>query len=283
VLFRSEEDRAMCRLRCLAAFAVLAAAFALSQNGAAQPPSKDSATIRVMLPAEARLTVDGHQTTSTGTERLLFSPALPPGKKFSYTLRAGWEEDGRPIVRMAVVTVEAGKEVAVDMRHAAKDAASSQVVYVPTPQEVVDKMLDMAKVTKDDVVFDLGCGDSRIVATAAKKFGAKGVGVDIDPARIEDSKATLKKMEVPEGLVEVRQGDALKVKDLSRATVVTLYMLPEFMAQLKPILERDLKPGTRVVAHDYAVPDWEPKEKHRMTTMRIYPHNLFLYVVGEKK
>src|SRR6267142_1178173 len=86
------------------------------------------------------------------------------------------------------------------------DKVTCQIIYVPTPQPVVDKMLDMAKVTDKDLVFDLGCGDGRVVATAAKKYGAKGVGVDIDPDRIKDSHETLKKMGV-EKLVEIRQGD----------------------------------------------------------------------------
>src|SRR5205823_15075823 len=116
-------------------------------------------------------------------------------------------------------------------------------IYVPTPQNAVDKMLDMAKVTKNDVVFDLGCGDARIVATAAKKYGAKGVGVDLNPVRIKDSHATLKKFGVKEGkegMVEIRQGNALEgpaVKDMERATVICLYMLPEFMAKLEPIVK----------------------------------------------
>src|SRR5204862_5610591 len=131
------------------------------------------------------------------------------------------------IVRMGQATVEAGKETRIDLNEGSKDASSSQIVYIPTPASVVDKMLEMAKVTKDDVVFDLGCGDGRIVATAAKRFGAKGVGIDIDPARIKDCKETMAKFQVPEGLVEIRQGDALKVKDLEKATVTMLYTLPD--------------------------------------------------------
>src|SRR5262249_54878841 len=125
------------------------------------------------------------------------------------------------------------------------------VVYVPTPQNVVDKMLEMAKITKDDVVFDLGCGDGRIVNTAAKKVGAKGVGIDIDPERIADSNEGAKKLGV-EKLVEFRQGDIFKnIEDLNRASVVTLYLLPELNLKLKPILQKTLKPGSRVVTHNY--------------------------------
>src|SRR5204862_1739320 len=114
------------------------------------------------------------------------------------------------------------------------DKFTCRIIYVPTPQTVVDKMLDMVKVTKDDIVYDLGCGDGSIVCTAAKKFGAKGVGVDIDPARIKDCAETMKKFEVTKEQVEIRQGDALKVKDLEKATVIMCYMLPEFMEKLEP-------------------------------------------------
>ncbi len=134
------------------------------------------------------------------------------------------------------------------------DKVTCRIIYVPTEQTVVEKMLDMAKVTKKDVVFDLGCGDGRVVCTAAKNFGAKGVGIDIDPERIKECMETMKKFGVTKELVDIRQGDALKVKDLDRATVIMLYMLPEFMEKLEPQLAK-LKPGTRIVAHDYPFPN----------------------------
>jgi ubiquinone/menaquinone biosynthesis C-methylase UbiE len=154
------------------------------------------------------------------------------------------------------------------------------IIYVPTEQEVVEKMLDMAKVKKSDLVYDLGCGDGRIVATAAKKYGAKGVGVDIDPERIKDSKKTLKKFEV-EGMVDIREGDALKVKDLNKATVIMLYMLPQFMEKLEPQAKK-LKPGTRIVAHDFAFPNWKPDV---MVEFRgpARNHNLYMWTVPETK
>jgi SAM-dependent methyltransferase len=136
------------------------------------------------------------------------------------------------------------------------------LIYVPTPQNAVEKMLDMAKVKKEDIVFDLGCGDGRIVATAAKKYGAKGVGVDLNPVRIKDSNKTVKKFGV-EKLVEIREGNALEgpaVKDMERATVICLYMLPEFMQKLEPIVKARLKPGARIVAHDYPFPNWKPEQ-----------------------
>jgi len=138
------------------------------------------------------------------------------------------------------------------------DKITCQIIYVPTPQPVVDKMLEMAKITDKDIVFDLGCGDGRVVATAAKKYGAKGVGVDIDPDRIKDSMETLKKMGV-EKMVDIRQGDALKVSDLERASVLMLYMLDEFMGKLETIAQQRLPKGARIVSHDFRFPNWEPE------------------------
>jgi precorrin-6B methylase 2 len=144
--------------------------------------------------------------------------------------------------------------VPVAVRGQDKTEDGCRLIYVPTEQSVVDKMLDMAKVNKNDIVFDLGCGDGRIVCAAAKNFGAKGVGIDYNPERIKDCMQTMKKFGVTKEQVDIRQGDALKVKDLNRATVIMLYMLPEFMEKLEPQLAK-LKPGTRIVAHDYPFPN----------------------------
>jgi SAM-dependent methyltransferase len=141
----------------------------------------------------------------------------------------------------------------------ASGAASHQeslAPYVPTPQDVVDRMLALAGVTAKDIVYDLGCGDGRIVITAAKKFGAHGIGVDIDPQRIAESLANAKKEGV-ENLVQFLQQDALTV-DVSKATVVTLYLLPDSNMKLRPILTKQLKPGSRIVSHAFDMDDWEP-------------------------
>lgn len=130
--------------------------------------------------------------------------------------------------------------------------------YVPTPMVVVEKMLEMAKVKKNDILYDLGCGDGRIVITAAKKYGIRGVGIDLEPERIKESVAHAKEAGV-ENLVEFRLQDAMK-SDISAATIVTLYLLPESNALLRPILEKQLKPGARVVSHNYHMPDWQAKE-----------------------
>lgn len=130
------------------------------------------------------------------------------------------------------------------------------VEFVPTPQEVVLEMLKTAKVTPNDLVYDLGCGDGRIVITAAKVFGARGVGVDIDPVRIKQSNENARKAGVADR-VKFIEGDLFAV-NLSEATVVTLYLTPELNLQVQPKLFRELKPGTRILSHDFDMGNWKP-------------------------
>jgi len=263
---------------------LLACQVALAQEPNSKPAKdaeKAPVTIRVLIHAKAKLQVDDLHTKATGSERVFTTPPLTLGKTYAYTLRWTYPDGARKITRMAVVQYQPGRDKTIDLRPGSKDVLSSQIIYVPTDQEIVDRMLAMAKVKKDDLVYDLGCGDGRIVVTAAKKYGAKGVGIDIDPDRIKDSRANVKKSKVGK-LVEIRQGDALQVADISRATVVMLYMLPEFQEKLAPILKRELKQGTRVVAHDYYLPGWEALETEEMPG-EYWNHSLYLYRVGEGK
>jgi precorrin-6B methylase 2 len=186
-------------------------------------------------------------------------------------------------MRYPIFTLAAALLTAAGLRaQSADDKVTCRIVYVPTEQVVVEKMLEMAKVKKGDIVYDLGCGDGRIVCTAARKYGAKGVGVDIDPERIKDSIKTMKKFGVTKDDVDIRQGDALKVTDLEKATVVCFYMLPEFMEKLEPQFQKRLKPGTRVVAHDYPFPNITPDEQIEFQGPdRV--HTLYLWIVKEPK
>ena len=130
--------------------------------------------------------------------------------------------------------------------------------FLPTPMCVVDRMLELAEVDEDDIVYDLGCGDGRIVIAAAKKYGARGVGLDIYPQWIKKSQSNARKAGV-ESLVEFRLEDATSA-DISEATVVALYLLPESNDLLRPMLEKQLKPGALVVTHNYHIPGWNDKE-----------------------
>lgn len=130
------------------------------------------------------------------------------------------------------------------------------VVYVPTPEEVVNEMLALAKVTKNDVIYDLGSGDGRIPITAAQKFGTRGIGIDINPERIKEANANAQKAGVTDRVKFLNQD--LFTTNISEATVVTLYLLPRLNVKLRPQLFKQLKPGTRVVSHDFDMGEWKP-------------------------
>jgi len=150
------------------------------------------------------------------------------------------------------------------------------VVYVPTPQEVVDKMLELAKVGKGDVLYDLGSGDGRIPVTAAKRFGIRAVGIDIDPQRIQEANENARKNGVT-GLVRFRQEDLFKT-DFSDATVVTLYLLPDLNVKLRPRLLAELKPGTRIVSHQFDMGKWKPER-----TVELSGRTIYLWTIPERQ
>lgn len=150
----------------------------------------------------------------------------------------------------------------------AQDLESKKIVpFVPTPQEVVDKMIELAGVKKGDVVYDLGSGDGRIVIAAAKK-GARAVGFDVDGDLVKESRENIRKAGL-EKLAEIKQQDILTV-DLSPATVVTMYLLPDVNLKLKPNLLKQLKPGSRVVSHAFDMGDWKPDKTERVNGRTIY-------------
>jgi len=151
---------------------------------------------------------------------------------------------------------------------AAAPSRRPDVIYVPTPEPVVEAMLQVANVTKSDVVYDLGCGDGRIPVTAARKYGARGVCFDIDPERIKEANANVARNNVG-ALVKVVQGDLFE-QDLSGATVVTLYLLPSLNVKLMPKLMKELKPGTRVVSHAFDMGDWKPEKELDVDGRKVY-------------
>jgi SAM-dependent methyltransferase len=157
---------------------------------------------------------------------------------------------------------------ALDVKPALKPAVKKDVPYVPTPQNVVDRMLEMAEVGEDDIVYDLGCGDGRIVVSAARDRGARGVGIDIDPQRIEESRENARNAGVTDK-VEFRVQDLFET-DFSEATVLTLYLLPAINLELRPKILSELRPGTRVVSHDFDMGDWKPDQSEVMEYDAIF-------------
>lgn len=145
---------------------------------------------------------------------------------------------------------------------------SPDVIFVPTPQEVVEDMLRLANVKKGDVLYDLGSGDGRIAITAAAKYGVKATGIDIDPQRIREANENAKKAGVTH-LVQFRQENLFSA-DFKDATVVTLYLLPDLNVKLRPKLWNELKPGTRIVSHQFEMGAWKPEKKLESNGRSIY-------------
>ncbi|MFM7148376.1 MAG: TIGR03000 domain-containing protein [Gemmataceae bacterium] len=230
-----------------------------AQEGGAEKP----ATVIFRLPADAILTVDNVKTTKTGSERKFVTAPLQTGIRYFYNVQAEWEPNNyTKITRPRKVIVRAGETVEVDLRQQdPKQPDKIFVRYVPTPQSVVDAMLKMGKATKGDIVYDLGCGDGRIPVTAVAKFGAqRGVGIDLDPQRIKECQENARAAGPDvEKKLDFRQEDVLKLKDLGDATLVTLYLGEDLNRQLKPILRKTLKPGSRIVSHRFLLGnDWKP-------------------------
>jgi len=237
------------------------------------------------------------RNVTSGTVRYRIKPAnsfgepekksIEPGDMHRYTskvaLDVSYERLGRDITRqLAPGTPYAFRYDENNLVHLYEGSHGRSDIedlapYVATPREVVEKMLQMAQVDKSDVLYDLGCGDGRIVITAAKKYGARGVGVDISPERIRESLRGAQEVGVEE-LVEFRLEDATKT-DLSEATVLALYLLPESNALLRPKFEKELSPGTYIVTHNYRIPGWEDKEIDAvsMEDLRGKNHTIFLY------
>ena len=190
------------------------------------------------------------------------------GREISYSLYPGKPYSFR---------YDSGGKIDIWQGSHGRGDAEDLAPFVPTPPEVVAKMFELAKADKDSVIYDIGCGDGRIVVYAAKTFGAHGVGIDIDPERIKESKENAKKEGV-EKLVKFLLEDATKT-DISPATIVTTYLLPESNELLRPKFERELKPGTIIVTHNYIVPGWEGKEidSATLTDASGTEHTVFLY------
>ncbi len=161
------------------------------------------------------------------------------------------------------------------------ETRTPDVIFVPTPYDVIERMLKMAKVKKDDLLYDLGCGDGRIVVTAAKGYGCKSVGFDIDPERVKESLENVKKNNV-EHLVRIEQKDIFTL-DLSEADVITLYLLRSLNAKLIPQLEK-LRPGARIVSHDFDMRGVKPDESVTIISSEDdYEHDIFLWTTPLKK
>jgi uncharacterized protein (TIGR03000 family) len=231
--------------------------------GAALPQSPGKRVkLEILVPEQARLFIEGKETTSSGPIRLFESPPLVDGK-YTYTLKVIIPGRNGPRVITRQIDVRPGDFEMVDLRVDRPEGAPD-VTYEPTPQKVVEAMLRLARVTREDVVWDLGCGDGRIPVTAAKKYGCKARGFDIDPERVQESLANVKKNGVGD-LVAIEQKDIFALDLSQEPTVVTLYLLPHLNAKLLPQLQK-LRPGARIVSNAHRMGDIKPDARTTIPT-----------------
>jgi uncharacterized protein (TIGR03000 family) len=245
------------------------AAFAL-EPAAAQTPVRveRSVTSRVVVtvPAEdAELMVDGATVPGVGISRTFETGPLDEGGRHQYTVSVTWAPNTyTAMTRSKVVTFRAGEPVLVDLT--VEDPADRvRVIYVPTPAEVAAAMVELAAVGDRDIVYEPGCGDARITIAALRAGASRGLCVDIDPERARESKANVQTAGFADR-IDVREGDALDVRNLSDVSVVFLYMGDHFNMLIRPVLWRELKAGSRIVSHRFTMGDWQPDKTISMSS-----------------
>lgn len=273
--------RALSWVSCVALLA-LAAPTLYGQKDDGKP-----AKIVIKCYDDAEITVNGKATKLSGAERIFDTPPLKADAKtkYYYEIVVVWQPNNyETYTRKRKVYVTPGETVSIDMlTKDPKNPDDIKIRYVPTPDEFVEEMMKLAKVGKDDVVYDLGCGDGRLVVAAVSKYGAKrGVGVDIDPERLKECKENAKKAKVEDKL-EFRKEDVMKMADLGKATVVTLYLSDGLNEQLWPILQKNCKPGTRIVSHRFLMGKNKPEKSVPVKSEDGYEESVHLWTVGGAK
>jgi uncharacterized protein (TIGR03000 family) len=272
-------------LRSLLGFGLVVGAF-FTSTFAQEKPKAVKSKIKVTVPDKlAELKIDGKPTTTQGVERGFDTPELEAGKKYKYDFLVSWRPNNYTIItRERTVEFLAGQDVVVDLTKESPDKTDrAEIRFVPTPDDIVAEMVKLAKITKDDVVFEPGCGDGRIVVAAVKAGAKKGVGIDLDEKRVVESKDTVKAAGLVDK-VEIRKGDALDQKDYNEATVVMLYMGDEFNSLIRPILLRELKVGARIVSHRFTFEkkDWKPDETKTITGVDGDEYEVHVWKVTEE-
>lgn len=258
-----------------------AGALALQQSAAAAT-TRVTSRITVTVPhEETELVVEGKTIPGTGTSRSFETPPLTAGTAHRYTFTATWRPNTyTTLTRSKTASFKAGEPVTVDLSvDDPKDRV--KVLYVPTPEDIADAMIALAGIRPTDIVYEPGCGDARVTIGAVKAGARKGVGIDLDPARVTDSQARVKEAGLQDR-IEIRLGDALDIKDLSKATVVFLYMGDHFNMLIRPHLWRDLPVGARVVSHRFTMGDWRPDKTVAVPGYETSEYEVHLWTITEE-
>ena len=259
--------------------------------GAACAQEKKSATVTITVPEsgykETIVTVDGVELKGTGATREFTAPNLEAGKEYTFKVEARIEPNNyTKITRPREITLKAGDAAKLDLTTEDKKLDKIVVRWVPTPVDIVDEMAKLAKIGKNDVVFDPGCGDAVMLIRPVKELGAKkGIGIDIDPKMVAAAKDKAKAEGVAEKIV-ITEGDILNEKDMAgaaEATVVLVYIGDDLGARMSPVLQKLLKPGARVVSHRFKLGDWKPDRTVTVKGADGDDYVLHLWTVKEKE
>jgi uncharacterized protein (TIGR03000 family) len=264
---------------------LIAPVAAQEKKGEAQPAKMVKSKIKISVPQDdAELKIEGKLTKPQGNVREFETPNVEAGKLYEYTFEVMWQPNNyTKLTRSKSVEFKGGDDITVDLTKenpAVKDKAV--VRWVPTPDDIVAEMMKLANVKKGDIAYEPGPGDGRMLIAAVKAGADKGVGIELDPMKAKEATENVKKAGFAEK-IKIIEGDALKDRDYSEATVVLLYMGNEFQALLRPILEQQLKPGTRIVSHRFTFGDWAPDKSITVTGLDGDEYKLHVWTVKEKK
>ncbi len=279
--------------RISARLIAIALMFGLAGAVSAQDKAADKkpATFRILLPDNlykpAEVRIEGVLTKQTGGDRSFVSPALDLGKTYTYKIEATIEPNNyTKIIRAREISFKGGEDITVDLRKKDEKIADDvRIRWVPTPEDVAEEMCKLAKIGKDDIVYDCGCGDAILIRTAVKKFNAKkAVGIDIDPGRVAAATKAVADDKLTDK-IEIREGNALKStkKDIGEATVIMTYMGDELNSRFRPILWDSLQAGTRIVSHRFIMGDWKPEKTITVKGADGDEYTLHLWVVTGKE
>jgi uncharacterized protein (TIGR03000 family) len=269
----------------LAVFFLCAGLTSFTGGASGQDKKKVKSKLKVLVPQEdAELLIESMKTKPTGTIREFETPEVEVGKDWEYLFSVTWRPNNyTTLTRTRKLLFKGGDEViTADLTKADEKNPDKAVIrWVPTPDDIVAKMVELGGIKKDDIVYEPGPGDARVLIACVKAGAKKGVGIEIEPSKVEESKAAVKKAGLEEKIT-ILEGDALK-GDYSEATVVMLYMGNEFNNLLRPTLEKQLKPGARIVSHRFVFGDWKPEKTLTIKGADGEEYQLHLWVVKDAK
>lgn len=281
------------RVCCFVCLGVLVAWFGSERTVLAQtPPAKSDETkvksnLKVIVPQEdADLLIEGKATKLDGLVREFITPELEKGKTYEYTMSVTWQPNNYTTITRfrEKIRFKAGDPINVDFTKEDKSQPPDKVVirWVPTPDDIVAEMIKLADVKKGDVVYEPGPGDGRVLIAAVRAGADKAVGIELDKAKVVEARDAVRKAGLADK-IEIKEGDALKDESYGNATVIFMYMGDEFDNAIRPIFEKVLKPGTRIVSHRFKMGDWEPDKTISVTGQDGDEYVLHLWVVKDKK